>query len=193
MKSNNCSKLLSSADVVFNILHLLLCRHGYGRWQTIVDDKELRIQDIICKELNLPIINLPVAGGSQPQVPPAPGPSQELPAFAVPQAQFTVPGASQAPPGVNSANAGSVGGQVKATGDGNNYGAEVSQGTSDPSNRQVTQDSSSMYQFREMQRRQVEFIRKRVMLLENAINAEYQREVVVSHLKFSKISDVRVH
>ncbi|KAL3360970.1 hypothetical protein AABB24_014074 [Solanum stoloniferum] len=156
-----------------------LLKHGYGRWQTIVDDKELRIQEIICKELNLPVINLPVHGASQPQVPPAPGPSQELPASEVPQAQFTVPGASQPPHGVNTANAGSVGGQVKVTGDGdgNICGAELSHGTSDPSNRQVIQDSSSLYHhFREMQRRQVEFIKKRVLLLEKGLNAEYQKE-----------------
>ncbi|KAG5590755.1 hypothetical protein H5410_041269 [Solanum commersonii] len=154
-----------------------LLKHGYGRWQTIVDDKELRIQEIICKELNLPDINLPVHGASQPQVPPAPGPSQELPASGVPQEQFTVPGASQPPHGVNTANAGSVGGQVKVTGDGNTCGAELSHGTSDSSNRQVIQDSSSLYHhFREMQRRQVEFIKKRVLLLEKGLNAEYQKE-----------------
>ncbi|XP_059290027.1 CHD3-type chromatin-remodeling factor PICKLE-like [Lycium ferocissimum] len=153
-------------------------KHGYGRWQAIVDDKELRIQEIICKELNLPFINLPVPGASQPQVPPTPGPSQELPASGVSQAQANVPGASQAPHGVNTASARSAGGQVKATGDGNTYGAELSYGTSDPSNRpQVYQDSSSSYHFREMQRRQVEFIKKRVLLLEKGLNAEYQKEV----------------
>lgn len=174
--------MLSSADIVFDFLCLWLCRHGYGRWQTIVDDKELRIQEIICKELNLPVINLPVPGASQPQVPPAPGPFQELPASGVPLEQFTVPGASQPPHGVNTANAESVGSQVKATGDGNNYGAELSHGTSDPSNRQIIQDSSSLYHFREMQRRQVEFIKKRVLLLEKGLNAEYQKEAFVSCL-----------
>nr|XP_016476517.1 PREDICTED: CHD3-type chromatin-remodeling factor PICKLE [Nicotiana tabacum] len=146
-------------------------KHGYGRWQAIVDDKELRIQEIICKELNLPFINLPVPGASQPQVPPAPGASQ---------AQVTVPGASQAAIGVNTANAGpagAAGSQVKATGDGNAYGADLSHGTSDPSNRpQPYQDPSSLYHFREMQRRQVEFIKKRVLLLEKGLNAEYQKE-----------------
>ncbi|KAK8591377.1 hypothetical protein V6N13_031423 [Hibiscus sabdariffa] len=42
--------------------------HGYGRWQAIVDDKDLRIQEVICQELNLPIINLPVAGQAGSQV-----------------------------------------------------------------------------------------------------------------------------
>nr|XP_016486927.1 PREDICTED: CHD3-type chromatin-remodeling factor PICKLE-like [Nicotiana tabacum] len=151
-------------------------KHGYGRWQAIIDDKELRIQEVVCKELNLPSISLPVSGTSQPQVPPAPGASQALPASGVSQAQVSAPGVYQAPNGVNTANAGTVGNQVKDA-DGSTH--EVSHGTSDPSNRtQLHQDSSLLYHFREMQRRQVEFIRKRVMLLENAINAEYQREVV---------------
>ncbi|OIT02582.1 chd3-type chromatin-remodeling factor pickle, partial [Nicotiana attenuata] len=151
-------------------------KHGYGRWQAIIDDKELRIQEVVCKELNLPSISLPVPGTSQPQVPPAPGASQALPASGVSQAQVSAPGIYQAPNGVNTANAGTVGNQVKDA-DGSTH--EVSHGTSDPSNRtQLHQDSSLLYHFREMQRRQVEFIRKRVMLLENAINAEYQREVV---------------
>lgn len=164
---------------VFN-LGSMFFRHGYGRWQAIIDDKELRIQEVVCKELNLPSISLPVPGTSQPQVPPAPGASQALPASGVSQAQVSAPGVYQAPNGVNTANAGTVGNQVKDA-DGSTH--EVSHGTSDPSNRtQLHQDSSLLYHFREMQRRQVEFIRKRVMLLENAINAEYQREVVVSHL-----------
>ncbi|CAN4076911.1 unnamed protein product [Withania somnifera] len=155
-----------------------LLKHGYGRWQAIVDDTDLRIQEIICKELNLPFINLPVPGASQVQGPPAPGPSQELPASGVSRAQVTVPETSQAPHGVNTANAGSTGGQVKVTSDGNTCGAELSHGTSDTANRQqVFQDSSSLYHFREMQRRQVEFIKKRVLLLEKGLNAEYQKEV----------------
>ncbi|KAI3498651.1 hypothetical protein L1887_34428 [Cichorium endivia] len=38
----------------------LLCavlKHGYGRWQAIVDDKDLRVQEVICQELNLPGVN----------------------------------------------------------------------------------------------------------------------------------------
>ncbi|PHT45769.1 CHD3-type chromatin-remodeling factor PICKLE [Capsicum baccatum] len=151
-------------------------KHGYGRWQAIIDDKELRIQEVVCKELNLPSISLPVPGASQPQVPPAPGASQPLPTSGVSQAQVSAPGVHQAPNGVNTANAGTTGNQVKAADETNH---EHSHGTSDPSNRtQLYQDSSLLYHLREMQRRQVEFIRKRVMLLENAINAEYQREVV---------------
>ncbi|KAF2287266.1 hypothetical protein GH714_039485 [Hevea brasiliensis] len=42
-------------------------KHGYGRWQAIVDDKDLRIQEVICQELNLPFINLPVPGQASSQ------------------------------------------------------------------------------------------------------------------------------
>lgn len=37
-----------------------------------------------------------------------------------------------------------------------------------------------LYQFREMQRRQVEFIKKRVLLLEKGLNSEFQNEYLVS-------------
>ncbi|XP_047326657.1 CHD3-type chromatin-remodeling factor PICKLE-like [Impatiens glandulifera] len=32
-------------------------KHGYGRWQAIADDKELKIEELICEELNLPLVN----------------------------------------------------------------------------------------------------------------------------------------
>ncbi|THF95586.1 hypothetical protein TEA_023533 [Camellia sinensis var. sinensis] len=41
--------------------------HGYGRWQAIVDDKDLKVQEVICQELNLPVVTLPVPGASQSQ------------------------------------------------------------------------------------------------------------------------------
>ncbi|KAK9101787.1 hypothetical protein Sjap_019041 [Stephania japonica] len=40
-------------------------KHGYGRWQAIVDDKDLQIQDVICKEQNLPLLNSTFPGGVQ--------------------------------------------------------------------------------------------------------------------------------
>ena len=43
-----------------------------------------------------------------------------------------------------------------------------------------TDSTTLLYQFREMQRRQVEFIKKRVLLLEKGLNAEYQKEYFVS-------------
>ncbi|XAR71032.1 DNA helicase [Bertholletia excelsa] len=123
-------------------------KHGYGRWQAIVDDKELRVQEIICQELNLPFITLPA------------------------------PGASQAQDGANTASTEVPGNQTKGTSGGNDLAADAPQGATEAANRaQLFQDSSVLYHFREMQRRQVEFIKKRVLLLEKALNAEYQKEV----------------
>nr|XP_043610939.1 CHD3-type chromatin-remodeling factor PICKLE [Erigeron canadensis] len=104
-------------------------KHGYGRWQAIVDDKDLRIQEVICQELNLPSVNLTVSGASQPQ--------------------FSAPG-------------GSLDGQT------------ATPGVSQPQDSAAA--NNALYHFREMQRRVVEFVKKRVLLLEKGLNAEYQKE-----------------
>ncbi|MBA0703532.1 hypothetical protein Golax_015850 [Gossypium laxum] len=128
-------------------------KHGYGRWQAIVDDKELRIQEVICQELNLPFINLPVPGQAGSQV------------------QY----------GVNVTNIESTGNQTRGNGSGNDVGGEVGQGATDAGNQaQIYQDPSILYHFRDMQRRQVEYVKKRVLLLEKGLNAEYQKEYYVS-------------
>ncbi|XP_058067586.1 CHD3-type chromatin-remodeling factor PICKLE [Magnolia sinica] len=117
-------------------------KHGYGRWQAIVEDKDLGFQDIIRQEqkLNLPTLNGSVTGGSQ------------MP-------------------------------------DGNDSGSvpdAAAQGATDTAKgNQLYQDASMLYHMREVQRRIVEYIKKRVLLLEKAINAEYQKEVY-SHLKASE-------
>jgi len=127
-------------------------RHGYGRWQAIVDDKDLKIQEVICQELNLPFINLPVPG----QV------------------------GSQAQNGANLTNAEVPNSQSRENG-GSDIPADGAQGSGDARNQaQLYQDSSILYHFRDMQRRQVEFIKKRVLLLEKGLNAEYQKEYFVS-------------
>ncbi|KAJ9559392.1 hypothetical protein OSB04_014006 [Centaurea solstitialis] len=95
-------------------------KHGYGRWQAIVDDKDLRVQEVICQELNLP-------------------------------------GASQAP--------------FAAAGPG---GLEAQAATSQAQDSATA--NNALYHFREMQRRLVEFVKKRVLLLEKGLNAEYQKE-----------------
>ncbi|KAK8520284.1 hypothetical protein V6N13_031255 [Hibiscus sabdariffa] len=124
-------------------------KHGYGRWQAIVDDKGLRIQEVICQELNLPIINLPVAGQA----------------------------GSQVQNGSNTTNTESAGNQTQGNGSGNGVGGEVAQGVADAANQvRLYQDSSILYHFRDMQRRQVEYVKKRVLLLEKGLNAEYQKE-----------------
>ncbi|KAL3497299.1 hypothetical protein ACH5RR_040031, partial [Cinchona calisaya] len=155
-----------------------LLKHGYGRWQAIVDDKDLRIQEVICKELNLPFINIPAPGASQSQLGGS-GAPQTTPftAAEVSQAHVSDPGA-QAQNGVNNTSAEMLTNHVKETSMGNDNGSGVAHGMSDSGNHaQFYQDSSILYHFREMQRRQVEFIKKRVLLLEKALNAEYQKEI----------------
>ncbi|KAI5647924.1 hypothetical protein M9H77_33929 [Catharanthus roseus] len=142
-------------------------KHGYGRWQAIVDDKELKVQEIICKELNLPVITLPVSGTAQGQTP--------FSAPSVSQAQNLQPGVSQARTASNKSGGDTVAHQL--SGAGNDNGAGVAPGTSDSaSHAQSYQESTILYHFREMQRKQVEFIKKRVLLLEKALTAEYQKE-----------------
>ncbi|PQQ21046.1 CHD3-type chromatin-remodeling factor PICKLE [Prunus yedoensis var. nudiflora] len=124
-------------------------KHGYGRWQAIVDDKDLRLQEVICQELNLPFINLPVPGQAN----------------------------SQAQNGSRTANAEGPSNHASENGTGSDIGANVTQGTSDAANQpQLYQDSSVLYQFRDMQRRQVEFIKKRVLLLEKGNNVDLAKE-----------------
>ncbi|KAJ7966246.1 CHD3-type chromatin-remodeling factor PICKLE [Quillaja saponaria] len=130
-----------------SVLLNAVLKHGYGRWQAIVDDKALKIQEVICKELNLPLINLPVVGQASSQA-------------------------------QNGANASNVEAPVHQPGenDRNGIAADVSQGTANSTNQHLYQDSSILYHYRDMQRRQVEFIKKRVLLLEKGLNAEYQKE-----------------
>ncbi|XP_047328868.1 CHD3-type chromatin-remodeling factor PICKLE-like isoform X2 [Impatiens glandulifera] len=125
-------------------------RHGYGRWQAILDDKDLKVQELICQELNLPFLSLPVFGAPLPQ---------------------------------DNNNANTSGSeahlnQTKEAGPGSDVAVDAAQATADPAIRaQVFQDYSSLYQFRDMQRRQVEFIKKRVLLLEKALTMEHQKEL----------------
>ena len=75
--------------------------------------------------------------------------------------------------------------QTQANGTGNVAAADVAHGTTDVANQaQLYQDSSILFHFRDMQRRQVEFIKKRVLLLERGLYAEYQKEYFVSDYHF---------
>ncbi|CAA6661665.1 unnamed protein product [Spirodela intermedia] len=102
-----------------------ILKHGYARWQAIVEDKELGLGDIVRQEQNLPSVN---AGGSD-------NPMQGAAAGSLPDA---------APDGT----------------------LEHSRGN------QSLPDVAMLYQLRELQRRMVEFIRKRFLLLEKAIHTE---------------------
>ncbi|KAL0330577.1 UNVERIFIED_CONTAM: CHD3-type chromatin-remodeling factor PICKLE [Sesamum radiatum] len=161
-------------------------RHGYGRWQAIVDDKDLRIQEVICQELNLPFINAPAPGApqaqnsasgtSQPQFHPSGMSQTQASASGVSQPHAPTPGFSQSQNGVNSERVEAPGNQAKGTTGRNDFGADVAQGATDtPARAQLFQDQSMLYHFREMQRRQVEFIKKRVLLLEKGLIAELQK------------------
>ena len=142
------------------------CRHGYGRWQAIVDDKEVRVQELICHELNIPYVSLPVFG-AQAQVPEVRAQEQGV----------SIEG-SQAQ-GTNISTLETMAYDSKMQVGGNGLGTNATKETI--TNRtQVFQDSSLLSNFREMQRKNVEFIKKRVQLLERALSAEYQKEVYVS-------------
>ncbi|XP_022981141.1 CHD3-type chromatin-remodeling factor PICKLE [Cucurbita maxima] len=133
------------------LLLLAVLKHGYGRWQAIIDDKDLKIQEVICLELNLPVINLPVPGQT----------------------------GSLVQNGGNTSNTEATGSESreKENGGGNDAASDVQGGGTDTANQsQLYQDSSIYYHFRDMQRRQVEFVKKRVLLLEKGLNAEYQKE-----------------
>ncbi|KAK4277229.1 hypothetical protein QN277_015253 [Acacia crassicarpa] len=135
------------------VLLSAVLKHGYGRWQAIVDDKDLKIQEVICQELNLPIINLPVPG-------------QVL---------------TQAQNGANSTNVEAMANQSGENG-GNDTVADGVPGSGDARNQTpLYQESSILYHFRDMQRRQVEFVKKRVLLLEKGLYAEYQKEYFGDH------------
>lgn len=154
--------------------NLLICfivwklRHGYGRWQAIIDDKDLKIQDVICKELNLSVITLPVPGVPQGQAP-------QISAPELNQAHSLEPGVSQTQTAPNISNTD----MAVNTANGNDNGAGTVPGTSDSASH-PQYDSGILYHFREMQRKQVEFVKKRVLLLEKGLNAEYQKEYFVS-------------
>lgn len=116
-------------------------KHGYGRWQAIIDDKDVGFQDIVRQEQNLPSINGSVVGSAQLQN------------------------------GVNSVGSSGTGNVSSSLNDGVAQGpTEVARGN------QMYPDASMIYHFREIQRRMVEFIKKRVLLLEKVITAEYQKE-----------------
>ncbi|KAK4480177.1 hypothetical protein RD792_013239 [Penstemon davidsonii] len=152
-------------------------KHGYGRWQAIVDDKDLKFQEVISQELNLPLNNIPVPGAPQAQNSPSGTSQAQVNSSGTSQTQVSASGVSQThgpSPAFSQSNSGHVeapSNQAKGTNGGNNIGANDT-----AARAQLFQDQSMLYHFREMQRRQVEFIKKRVLLLEKALIAEVQKE-----------------
>ncbi|XP_020686638.1 CHD3-type chromatin-remodeling factor PICKLE isoform X2 [Dendrobium catenatum] len=109
-----------------SLLLKAILKHGYARWQYIVEDKDFGLAEIVRQELNLPVINGPFTGAGN-QV-------------------------------------------IDSSKTGNSGSSEA------PKANQSNLDYSMLYQFREVQRRIVDFIRKRYHLLDKAINAELLRE-----------------
>ncbi|CAK8569972.1 unnamed protein product [Lathyrus sativus] len=128
------------------LLHSIL-KHGYGKWPAIVDDMDLNILMVICEELNIPFINVPVG-----QV------------------------GSHMPNDANMTNAESTSNQSRQN-NGSVMAVNGAYGSCDAGNQEkLHQESSTLCQFREMQRKHAEFIKKRFLLLEKCINYEYQKE-----------------
>ncbi|KAK8923553.1 CHD3-type chromatin-remodeling factor PICKLE [Platanthera zijinensis] len=103
-------------------------RHGYARWQSLVEDKDLGLAEIVRQEMNLPVINGPFVG---------------------------------------------VGNQAS---DCANTEYSANESSEAPISNQSNPDYNMLNQFREVQRRIVDFIRKRYHLLDKAMNAELLRE-----------------
>ncbi|XP_008799628.2 CHD3-type chromatin-remodeling factor PICKLE-like [Phoenix dactylifera] len=117
-----------------------ILKHGYARWQAIVEDKDVGLADVVRQELNLPIINGSFTEGVQ----------------------------------VNGdANSGPA-----------NGASEVAKGS------QSYPDYSTLYQFREVQRRMVEFIRKRYFLLEKTLDLECAKSTIKPSEPASQESEV---
>lgn len=126
---------------LFLVFKIEIFRHGYGRWQAIVDDKGLGIQELICKELNFPHISLSAAEQAGLQ-------------------------------GQNGSGSTSLG----VAQNNQNHGSGIT------GNSNASADAgqvNSMFYYRDMQRRLVEFVKKRVLLLEKALNYEYAEDYYV--------------
>ncbi|CAM8889747.1 unnamed protein product [Rhodiola kirilowii] len=118
-------------------------KHGYGRWQYILDDQDLTIKKVASLELNLPLIRVSVGG-------------------------------VEAQDGADSSAAethGNQSGKIDAT-----NGVCVNDAAKQA---QLYQDASSSYNDKEIQRRYVEYVKKRVLLLEKAFNVELSKEYYV--------------
>uniref|UniRef100_A0A7N0U7Q7 CHD3-type chromatin-remodeling factor PICKLE n=1 Tax=Kalanchoe fedtschenkoi TaxID=63787 RepID=A0A7N0U7Q7_KALFE len=125
-------------------------KHGYGRWQYILDDQELMINKVVSRELNLPLIRVSV-------------------------------GTVEAQDNGNSSAAETNGNQ--------SFKIDGTNGVNDAVRQaQLYQDASSSYNEKEIQRRYVEFVKKRVLLLEKAFNVELYKE----HLAAGDASNVNL-
>ncbi|XP_077222222.1 chromatin remodeling factor CHD3 (PICKLE) isoform X2 [Tasmannia lanceolata] len=132
-------------------------KHGYGRWQSIVDDRDLGFQEVIRLEQNLPSVNGYVQMHDSANF-----------------VHSEIKGSHEN----DGISKGASSSQLKEPGGGNGSGSipDAPGATETAKVNHVFQDASVLYHLREVQRRMVEFIKKRVLLLEKALNAEYQKE-----------------
>ncbi|XP_019438781.1 PREDICTED: CHD3-type chromatin-remodeling factor PICKLE-like [Lupinus angustifolius] len=127
------------------VLLQAVLKHGYGRWQAIVDDKVLNLQEVICQELNIPLVNAPVPGQVGAQV--------------------------QTNAESNVANITKENAQSDIAADG------AQGGSGDARNQtQLLRESTMLYHYRDMLRKQIDFVKRRYQLLEKGLNTEYQDE-----------------
>ncbi|PKA66152.1 CHD3-type chromatin-remodeling factor PICKLE [Apostasia shenzhenica] len=118
-----------------------ILKHGYARWQSIIEDKDVGLGETVRQELNLPVINGSFIGG------------------------------------------------VNQTTDNANSGYSANGSSDAPKGNQLNPDYTMLYQFREVQRRLVDFIRKRYHLLEKAMNTELLKEKTCGGKPFEPSQD----
>ncbi|KAK7260935.1 hypothetical protein RIF29_27236 [Crotalaria pallida] len=156
------------------VLLQAVLKHGYGRWQAILDDKDLKIQEVICQELSITPLKLPVPGqvcaqvqdnANMINVEPTCHQSREDGRGDISADVATITNAE------STCNLSRENSKSDIAADGG------AQGSGDARNQAPQfQLSSTLYHHRDVQRRQIEFVKRRVLLLEKGINAEYQKE-----------------
>jgi len=156
-----------------------ILKHGYGRWHAVVEDTDLGFQHVIRKELQLPPLNIstvgdPInknAGVSSPIENKGPH-IQEDGCSSMVEGQVKLPSVERA------CDVAGVG-EVVAT-------SAIEKRNQLP---QVGSSESVLAQLRDVQKRLLEFVRKRVSLLEKALNAEYQKESIEEQKEFESINE----
>ncbi|XP_068476124.1 CHD3-type chromatin-remodeling factor PICKLE-like isoform X2 [Phaseolus vulgaris] len=135
-------------DVV--LLHAML-KHGYERWHDIAEDKDLNLQKVICQELNIPVLQSDVTNVQSSCPPSGENVRSDI-----------------AADGANMTNVESSFTKSKKS---------VSRGSSHRRKQvQAFRKSVVGHDYKQIQKAQTEFIKKRFRLLEKGLNAECQKE-----------------
>lgn len=149
--------LLCSNGVTFLNLILFFSRHGYERWHDIAEDKDLNLQKVICQELNIPVLQSDVTNVQSSCPPSGENVRSDI-----------------AADGANMTNVESSFTKSKKS---------VSRGSSHRRKQvQAFRKSVVGHDYKQIQKAQTEFIKKRFRLLEKGLNAECQKEYYVSAL-----------